>query len=108
MILSGLGELLCQSSIESGRSRISCGVAWGIILNAVTAYYLWIAPFWSSLYNGCIAMIVMIIVYSLFRCMTIIPQHLINKGSDGKNALVQKILQAPPIYNGKGDEGKII
>jgi palmitoyltransferase len=99
-----VSELFGQAAIFIGHSRASCGLAWGIILNAVGAYYIYVSPFYSSAFNYFIMAIVATICYSLAKTMQTKPQQLSDKGIDARNTLVSKMLHAEAILNTQGEE----
>lgn len=99
-----VSEAFGQAAIFIANSRASCGLAWGIILNAVGAYYMYISPFYSSTFNYFIHALVFTICYSLLKTMLTKPAHLSDRSVDARNDIAHKLLQSEPILNTNGEE----
>lgn len=108
LLIAGLwtiaSEAFGQAAIFIANSRASCGLAWGIILNAVGAYYMYISPFYSSTFNYFIHALVFTICYSLLKTMLTKPSHLSDRSVDARNDIAHKLLQSEPILNTNGEE----
>lgn len=103
-IFGACTEMINQATIPQGYSRVNCGLAWGIIFNAVSAYFFYIAQFHTRSFNLAVSFLVVVICVSLRTSMVTKPQHLVDKGIDARNALAEKILRAEPILNSNGEE----
>ena len=95
-----------QSTITSANSRVSCGLAWGIILTVSTSYFVFLSSYFGRQMDYVVFVTLFLIVYCLYQAMRTPPLALAAHDFEDRRQVAEKILQAPPIVNGNGSPSK--
>jgi hypothetical protein len=80
--------------VHAGASRLPCGLAWGVIVNAFGCYFLLLSRHFGLLAHLTAMAYCASITYTLLRTMGTPPQHVYADSADARNQLVQKIVGA--------------
>ena len=77
-------DTLCQTSLISESSRLSCGFAWGIIVSSTFAYYYFLSIHYGFVWDCIIGALASTICYTLLSTMYTKPVHLLSKGEESR------------------------